>query len=89
MAAERSVDDDPSLILRADEPLIGVMSRINDEFVERIFSSEDDADAVVNDDAVRSALALAGAWSDLDWDDMLEALDHIRHSNPPSPPLTV
>ncbi len=89
MAAERRSDEESILFLRADEPLIGVVSRIDDGFVEQIFRSEDDADAVVDDNVVRSALDLAGAWSDLDWDDMAEALDRIRHSNPPTPPLEI
>ncbi len=32
---------------------------------------------------------LAGAWSDLPdtFDEMLDALDHIRHASPPTPPV--
>lgn len=35
------------------------------------------------------ASALAGAWSDLPdtFDEMLDALDHIRHAAPPTPPI--
>jgi predicted nucleotidyltransferase len=33
-------------------------------------------------DGIRRALALAGAWSDLDWDETLEELDRIRHQTP-------
>lgn len=36
---------------------------------------------------VEEALALAGAWSDLDWDDMVEALDRIHHDSKPTPPI--
>jgi hypothetical protein len=36
---------------------------------------------------VRDALALAGAWSDLQGDDEFEALDRIRHESKPSPPM--
>jgi hypothetical protein len=89
MATERTNNDEPILVLRADESLIGVVSRTDDGFVEQIFANEDGADAVVDDDIVQSALLLAGAWSDLDWDDMVEELDRIRHSNPPSPPLSI
>jgi hypothetical protein len=35
--------------------------------------------------SVRDALSMFGAWSDLDWDETMEALDRIRHSNSPSP----
>ena len=33
------------------------------------------------------ALAVAAAWSDLDPDEVLDALDRIRHSSPPTPPI--
>ncbi len=37
--------------------------------------------------AIEETLALAGAWSDLDFDAMLNALDHIRHDSKPTPPF--
>ncbi len=37
--------------------------------------------------SVERALALAGAWSDLDPDEMLDALDEIRHQGKPTPPI--
>lgn len=89
MASERSNGGAPALVLHADESLVSVMSRTDDTFVEQIFLVDDDADAIVDDDIVQAAISLAGAWSDLDWDEMVEALDRIRHSNPPSPPLTI
>jgi hypothetical protein len=36
---------------------------------------------------VKEALDLAGAWSDLDWDDTIAALDRIRHESKPTPPI--
>jgi hypothetical protein len=39
--------------------------------------------------AIEETLALAGAWSDLDWEDMREALDHIRHDSKPTPPFAL
>ena len=39
--------------------------------------------------AIEETLALAGAWSDLDFDEMLTALDHIRHDSKPTPPLAL
>ena len=38
-------------------------------------------------DATEKALALAGAWSDLDFANMLDALDQIRHDSKSTPPL--
>ncbi len=37
--------------------------------------------------AIAETLALAGLWSDLDLEEMLTALDHIRHDSKPTPPL--
>ena len=40
-----------------------------------------------NNRAIEETLALAGAWKDLDFDDMLKQLDTIRHQSKPTPPL--
>ena len=40
-----------------------------------------------NSQAIEATLALAGSWKDLDFDDMIEQLDHIRHDSKPTPPL--
>jgi hypothetical protein len=36
---------------------------------------------------MQAAREVAGAWSDIDWDDMIRELDRIRHENPPTPPI--
>ena len=41
-----------------------------------------------NDKAIAETLALAGSWKELDFDDMIEQLDRIRHESTPTPPLT-
>lgn len=38
-------------------------------------------------DGSQDAQALAGAWSDLDWEQMARELDRNRHNIPPSLPL--
>jgi hypothetical protein len=70
-----------------DQPLIGVPGHENGRDVVRYFASEADADAALSDDAVQDALNLAGAWSDLDWDETIDALDRIRHESVPTPPI--
>jgi PHD/YefM family antitoxin component YafN of YafNO toxin-antitoxin module len=42
-----------------------------------------------NQQAIEETLALAGSWKALDFDDMLEQLDRIRHESKPTPPLTL
>ena len=51
------------------------------------FTSHEDADAYVNEERTLKALAVAGAWSDMDWEEMERELWRIRHESPPSPPL--
>jgi len=76
---------DNSLTTRSSEPLIAVP--VGDSEV-RYFTSRDDADAATAQDATQKAVALAGAWSDLDADEMFAALDRIRHESTPTPPIT-
>ena len=33
------------------------------------------------------ALAVIGAWSDLDWEETAAELDRIRHESTPTPPI--
>jgi len=56
----------------------------------RYFKSEEDLDAAISQDTIQRGLDLAGAWGDLDIseDEMLQALDEIRHGSEPTPPLT-
>jgi hypothetical protein len=44
--------------------------------------------ASASSDSIQRALNLAGAWSDLNWDEMQAALDRIRHESQPTPPIT-
>jgi hypothetical protein len=39
--------------------------------------------------ANKETLALAGAWSDLDFEEILDTLDHIRHDSKPTPPFSL
>jgi hypothetical protein len=78
-----SVQADPG------QPLIGVMTEEQGIEVVRYFTTEQDADRVLVEDTTQAALALAGAWSDLEWDELAQALDRIRHESQPTPPLAV
>ena len=46
--------------------------------------SEDEVRRLLGD-PVETALSLAGAWSDLDEDEVLRELDRLRHESPPTP----
>lgn len=72
-----------------NQPLIGISMQSNGGEVVQFFTDEDEADAAIPQDAIQDALNLAGAWSDLDWEEMEEALDKIRHESKPTPPLSL
>lgn len=84
MARERRAS---SLLARSDQPLIGVIFQEHGQEVVRYFAEEEAANAALPQGVTERALSTIGAWSDLDWDEMVEALDRIRHESPPTPPI--
>ncbi len=77
----------PGFTLSGNQPLIGIPFEENGKEVVRYFSEETQADKAVSDDATQTALDLAGAWSDLSWEEMEKELDRIRHESKPTPPF--
>lgn len=86
--AERRPQRAPGLLVRSDQPLIGVPLQEDDQEVVRYFADESEADAALPQDAIQQALGLVGAWSDLDWEEAEAELDQIRHQSQPTPPIT-
>src|SRR5689334_11396164 len=78
----------PGLLVRPDQPLIGVIGREGNQEVVRYFVDEQDADRQATPTSIQRALDLAGAWGDLDWEETAEALDRIRHESVPTPPTS-
>ncbi len=78
-----------SLTTRGSQPLIGIPTREGAEEVVRYFTSEEEADQALSLDqsSTERALSAIGSWSDLDFDDMLDELDRIRHQSTPTPPI--
>lgn len=76
-----------SLVVERGQGLIGVPLKENGQEVTRYFV--DEGDAATSESATRDALSVIGAWSDLDWDEMVETLDRIRHASRPTPPIDV
>jgi hypothetical protein len=69
-----------------DQPLVALPAAEGGEETTRYFTDEVSVDAAVTEQHIRDALALAGAWSDLDWDEMETALLRQRREVPPTPP---
>lgn len=68
------------------QPLIGVLTEQDGHEVVRYFT--DDAEAPRGDSEDKDApIKLAGAWRDLDDEDVLGELERIRHQSAPTPPL--
>lgn len=87
MSMVRKRDEPTSLTAPHGAPLIGLVDTVDGREVVRYFVSEEDAEASISDEDVKRAFDTFGAWSDLDADEVLEALDRMRHESPPTPPL--
>jgi hypothetical protein len=76
-----------SLVVEGDQPVVAIPLIENGREVVR-YAAETETEALASPpDSVQDALSLAGAWSDLDWDETVDALDRIRHESRPTPPI--
>lgn len=78
-----------SLLTRFDQPLIGVLVEEDGKEMIRYYFEELEQESVSSESITQDAIHLAGAWSDLDWRNLEQELDRIRHETPPSPPLAL
>ena len=85
--AERKRQPQPGLLVQDNQPLIGIPFEEKGQEVVRYFTDEKAADAAVSHSTTQAALSVIGAWSDMDWEEMVEALDRIRHESKPTPPI--
>jgi hypothetical protein len=76
-----------TLSVPSHQPLISIPFEENGQAMVRYFPSEEAADAALPESTTQAALNVIGAWGDLDWDEMIEALDRIRHESKPAPPI--
>ena len=71
-----------------NQPLIGMFRQEKDREIVHYFSDEAEADEANSLQGIREALSLAGAWSDLNWDEVEKELYHIRRESQPTPPIS-
>lgn len=57
--------------------------------IPRDQANEVSADATAARERSRDGRHLAGAWSDLDWDEFADELDRIRHESKPTPIIEI
>ena len=87
MSTVRRHSSTESLTVPSDRPLIGIVLIEDGQEVTHYFVDEADADAAVAARSTARARSLAGAWNELDWDDVITELDRIRHGSEPTPPI--
>ncbi len=76
-----------SLRVEQDQPLIAIPMEDKGREIVCYFTDDEAADEATTDQSIREVLALAGAWHDLDWEEMEAALQWMRHEVPPTPPI--
>ena len=76
-----------TLVVEADHPLIAVPDVKDGQEVTWYFVSEAAVERAMPQTVTQEALKVVGAWRDLDWQEMEEALDRIRHESGPTPPI--
>ena len=65
------------------------MLRENSQDVALLTPAGTERKQQTNRQAIEETLALAGSWKDLDFDNMLDELDRIRHESKPTPRLNL
>jgi hypothetical protein len=87
--ADSRTDASPAHFAVRGQPLIGVAAKEGDTWTMRYYTSQAEADAAAGQDDVtwRRALEAAADLSDLEFNEMMDALHEIRHRNPPTPLL--
>ena len=86
------LEQQPSFQASDSQPLIGIPLEENGHPVVRYFIDEAAADReLATRRARRDVRHLAGAWTridpGLDWDELADELDRIRHESRPTPPI--
>jgi hypothetical protein len=71
-----------SLAVSDGGPLIGL---VDEDGTVHYYCREEDVERALSASAKAGAPALAGVWSDLEWDEMQRQLDRIRHDALQSP----
>lgn len=74
------------LVVERDEAVVAIPLIENGREVMRL-AMETETEPASLSGSVQDALNLAGVWSDLDWDETVEALERIRHESQPTPPI--
>ena len=88
----QSFEQQPSFQVSESQPLIAVPLEENGRRVVRYFASEEAADReLAQRKAGRDVRHLAGVWAridpELEWEELADELDRMRHASKPTPPI--
>ena len=86
MPEDREQPSPQVLTLRWGQPLCAVVGEENGQRVVHYFAG-DGPHPRRSEETLRAALGVIGAWSDLDWEELADDLDRIRHESKPTPPI--
>ncbi len=81
MAAERNAD--AGMVASSDQPVVALLDA--DGGVVGYFAGELAANPPLS--STRAALAVLGAWAEMDWNGLAADLSRIRHESRPTPPV--
>ena len=84
--AERKQQPLPSLLVQDNQPLIGIPFEENGQECATSLTRKQPMQLFLPRHH-QAALNVIGAWSDMDWEETVEALDRIRHESKPTPPI--
>ncbi len=85
--SEQRIAPITSFVVDDHQALIAVPMDEDGHAVTRYFLGEEAADHARLPSVTQEALQVVGAWRDVDWEQMAEALDRIRHESKPTPPI--
>jgi hypothetical protein len=88
----QSFEQQPSFQVSESQPLIAVPLEENGRRVVRYFVDEETADReLAQRKAGRDVRHLAGVWAridpELEWEELADELDRMRHASKPTPPI--
>jgi hypothetical protein len=75
------------VVIPAGQEMIAIPDEIDGHAIVRYFASDEEADAAFGADSIAEAIALLGAWGDLDWEEAVKELDRIEQDRIPTPPI--
>lgn len=85
--AQRQPDPTQTRRVRGNDHVLLVPVDGPDRDLAEMIIEDETSMSIASDEAIVALKSLAGAWSDLDWEDLESDLRRVRHESAPSPVL--